>query len=771
MLEKILKIENIKQWRHKKAPDQGFGKLNLIYGRNGSGKSTLCKVFNFINDNDIDAITALQPLESAAPQNLSLRIGGTTISLNALQTPFRFQVFNQEFVDSNLYIAHSKDRSQLTNYYTFSLGNVSVKKEHEIDKLKVEIEALNTQINPIESRLFTKFKNKKTVNEIRKIKAIPNAAHTISNLQVQILDLKSVEHFKKRQKLSQLIYQKPELDTSIFTLNIESLSKKAQEKVEEHISKNLKERDVFWIETGMQLVSESDNCPFCAQSLSSSSIFNLYQEFMNESYTNASNTFELNSDKLELDVRSIGVTFENMNEIIKSNTEIVSSWSDRIESIALDYDFSELASLDADLLREVCELIKSKKKDLLATVDLTKFNEIFEKISDSINFSEYNYSVTDFNAKISEFLDTLTSGSVDELQNTIDSIKEATTRFENETKDDLVRHKSLIDEKNTKTQKIKSLKAEIEKDQEDSIREHKDFINDILKNFHSMIRIKELNTDNKGKNGSTRLKYVITFIDKELSVEKEDETRHIFERVLSLGDKSALALAFFLSKFAKANNDSSIIVLDDPMSSLDNYRKDATIVEIEKLINNNYQTFVFSHDPFFLSDIQKYSILSTHAKCFEIDVLYTKSNPLDSNSSQYISSTLVGRNNYDSNVLHSYYKEYNKLFDFVGASKDEEKVEVARSIRPILEAHLRFLYPRDFDATVWLGGMIKRIREEEDPKSHFYDKNQRINIISKINEFSQTFHHADGFDTKIQSLDVQTVQSYAQETLLFITGI
>ncbi|MFT5758942.1 MAG: hypothetical protein ACI9LM_003690, partial [Alteromonadaceae bacterium] len=43
--------------------------------------------------------------------------------------------------------------------------------------------------------------------------------------------------------------------------------------------------------------------------------------------------------------------------------------------------------------------------------------------------------------------------------------------------------------------------------------------------------------------------------------------------------------------------------------------------------------------------------------------------------------------------------------------------------------------------------------------------------IAKINEFSKDYHHADGFDTKIQELDFQTVQSYAKETLQFITGL
>lgn len=770
MLERIIKIENIKQWQHKRALTQGFDKLNLIYGRNGSGKSTLSKIFSFINESDKAAIEALKPLESDGVPALNLRVGGETVTLNSLQTPFIFQVFNQEFIDSNLYIPNAKDRSQLTNYYEFSLGKVSVLKEQEIDTLKAEIDAINVQLSPIDTRLTTKFPGK-TVAKIRGMKATPDADAEIASLEAQIQDLKSVEHYKSRKKLSPLALTKPDLDTSVFTLNIESLSKEAQEKVELHIAKNLKERDVMWLETGTQLVNETDNCPFCAQPLANSNIFGLYQDFINDSYTKASDKFELDGDQFELDVRDIGCKIEDLEALVKSNSEIIKTWSDRIEGFNPQYDFKDLNSLSTSIVFECVNLIKEKKKDLLLETNFTKFNQLFDIIFNGFDFSAYNREVQEFNEQVTKFLNQLATGSTQALQAKIENIEETKKRFETEVADDLVNHKSLTNDKKDKTRKIKELKEEIDKDQEDSIKEHKDSINLLLKNFHSMIRVKELDKDNKGKGGSTRLKYVITFIDKELSVENVDDNKHIFEHVLSLGDRSALALAFFLSKFAKANSDNSIIVLDDPMSSLDNYRKDATIVEIEKLINNGYQTIVFSHDPFFLSEIQKYSILSQHTKCFEIDVSYKKSDPLKADSSQYISSQMVERSDYDAHVLHSYHKEYNKLYDFVADAKDESKVEVARSIRPILEAHLRFLYPREFNDGVWLGNMITIIRDETDPSSHFFDTHNQISQLTKINEFSKAFHHADGFDTKIQSLDLQTVQSYAQETLQFVTGI
>ena len=72
---------------------------------------------------------------------------------------------------------------------------------------------------------------------------------------------------------------------------------------------------------------------------------------------------------------------------------------------------------------------------------------------------------------------------------------------------------------------------------------------------------------------------------------------------------------------------------------------------------------------------------------------------------------------------------------------------------------------------MWLGDMISKIREESNPDSIFFDKYGKFKAITKINEFSKTYHHAEDFDTKIQILELSTVRYYAKETLRFVTGL
>ena len=316
---------------------------------------------------------------------------------------------------------------------------------------------------------------------------------------------------------------------------------------------------------------------------------------------------------------------------------------------------------------------------------------------------------------------------------------------------------------------MNELRDLILEEQQILIEKHKDGINELLKKFNSMIRLSKFEKDNKGHRGASRISYGITFLDQELSILNHNEI--IFDRVFSSGDKSTLALAFFLSKFKDENFEPSIIFFDDPMSSLDEHRRKATIQEIQYLVEREFQAFVLSHDPFFLSDISKLSAISKWAKCYEVETKLIDFDPLDPNSNKVCNSKLIVRQNFDSYVLHSYYQEYYKLWDFVHAGKEEQKTEIARSLRPILEAYLRFLFPKTFTEDLWLGNMITMIREEKNVKSPLFDKNQRLAEIQSINEFSKIYHHADGFNTCIQGIDFSTLHGYAKDTLRFITGI
>jgi wobble nucleotide-excising tRNase len=81
---------------------------------------------------------------------------------------------------------------------------------------------------------------------------------------------------------------------------------------------------------------------------------------------------------------------------------------------------------------------------------------------------------------------------------------------------------------------------------------------------------------------------------------------------LSSGDRSALALAFFLASLKQNPNLSNmIVVLDDPFTSQDRFRQTCTQQLICELSKETKQVVVCSHDPYFLKSISESSQTET----------------------------------------------------------------------------------------------------------------------------------------------------------------
>ncbi|MEG0132342.1 MAG: AAA family ATPase, partial [Acinetobacter sp.] len=74
-----------------------------MYGRNGAGKSTLTKILDLINKRDVAKIKQLAPLETEKEPLFNFMIKGKNITLTTLDQAPEFHIFNQDFIDENLY--------------------------------------------------------------------------------------------------------------------------------------------------------------------------------------------------------------------------------------------------------------------------------------------------------------------------------------------------------------------------------------------------------------------------------------------------------------------------------------------------------------------------------------------------------------------------------------------------------------------------------------------------------------------------------------------
>ncbi|WP_062779208.1 AAA family ATPase [Kluyvera intermedia] len=780
MLYKIVKLNNIKQLNHLSPPDHSFDSLNLIYGNNGAGKSTICKIFSLLNEKDFSLIERLKSIECSEDDSVDLNFlfmengkPKSIVKKNISELIWKFKVFNQEFIDNNVYAGSKVASSNLKNYHDFCLGDASVDKQKEINDLKSENEINNIPANILRTSIESRFQPRLEFKDILKIKRKKDfdVENELVRLNKNLADLSDVAVIKLRVKPKKVSFDKPSIDLNFFDVSLDSISKEAKDKVDQHIALHLKERDVGWLESGLGLVTEKNNCPFCAQPLSESPIFSMFNTFLGNEYDNAVSKFEGESSKEYLRLASKCNEFEGIRNIITNNEIAINAWLDKLELKQFTFDNSKLVEGFYDVLSKLDRFINQKLKDVFQEVNFKLLQEEFNSLFNEIDFGAYNEYIDATNKLINDYLLTLDQTTISDVQFQIDTVNNYKLKFRKDTLDDLAVYENHEKQRKANESKIKVLREKIIIEQESLISNHKDEINKLLIGFNSNIRIVGINRDNKAGGGNTRFKFKIAFLGKELALENESDSKFLLTEVLSMGDKSALALAFFLSKFKNKIHENDIIIFDDPMSSLDSHRRNKTIVELSDILNKGAQVFVFSHDASFLTDMRKYSGNTSLAKCFELYVNINDLNEYDLNSSKVFKSKIIYKDNFDVYVKHSYELEYKTLHSFVKSPTEDSKVATARLIRPILEAYMRMHLPNHFTEGHWLGEMISLIRNETDPYSPLYDSTSCLSKIEQINEFSKSYHHADGFDTKIKELNTQELHEVAKNTLLFITGI
>jgi len=98
-----------------------------------------------------------------------------------------------------------------------------------------------------------------------------------------------------------------------------------------------------------------------------------------------------------------------------------------------------------------------------------------------------------------------------------------------------------------------------------------------------------------------------------------------------------------------------------------------------------------------------------------------------------------------------------------------DRVNVARTIRPLLEQYFRFILPGQFSETEWLGDFIKKIREAQSG-SPLVSAQSILDELDAVNDYSKRYHHNTNPAYEKQPIDDTELQSYSKRALELVGG-
>lgn len=728
MLERIHRVKGIGLLHEADGRVHGLQKATFIYADNGRGKSTLASIFRSCSTNNPSLIVNRQTISGAnAPEAvLQFSHGQRSTFQNGNWDMARPEilVFDTDFVEQNVYAGGQVSTDHRKNLLKFALGANAVAAQQEYDQADQDWKEATAKVRAITNQLSFAHQGVSLTDFIR-LQEVPNADEQITALNSQIVEARNIG-FIRDKALPQLL-QQPNLHVGpivqILEASIANIDLAAEQQVKAHLEHHQENGLERWISDGHEF-GESSHCRFCNQSLEGIELIQAYRSYFNIDY----NTLKSDVSRLQslIDVACTDSIVDSLKSQFETASALIDGWREHLGLERPAFNEEECRSALINIRRELESLKHDKEVNLLDSVDCSESTETitseWHKVIEAISLC--NESINRSLVQINEYKETLGVINIPQLEQQIQSLELAKVRYRSDVVD-------MLDELNiakceeSKAQNVKQAQKEtLNQVMQSTLDSYKTRINQLLTSFGAQFIIPNIDFNYRGG------------LRSEYSLEMRGSTIALsggvpdFKTSLSEGDKRTLAFAFFIAS-AEADSDLSnkIIIIDDPMCSLDLNRKQQTRTVLKRLHDSCEQLIIIAHDVHFLRNLRD-DILRTESPS-NIKLLRLKA--VANRYSDFDNIDI------DQECESGYFKCHRQLEQFI-AGEAQSSMEVARSIRPMLEGYLHRRFPGVINSGCLFGEVVNQIANAQSPSPLVHAQNI-TSELNEINRYAGQFHH------------------------------
>ena len=765
MIEKFISIKNVGKFvDYSVSGDTTFRKLTLIYGENGGGKTTLTNILRCLQTDDPTILTQRKTLGGTGLPDATLLISGSPSKFQTTGWTTKFSdlaIYDATFVAENVHSGEEVEHEHRKNLHRLAIGEAGVKLAEEIEAIDGESRKLSTELRDLESaiRMLTFVSDVESFAALQPLADaadVSAATDRIKVLKTEIQRVSEIDSIKQKAVPAVLtIPQLPIANTEkIFSRTLENVSPDAEKRVRDHLAANLSQGGEEWLSDGYHLYRKSDCCPFCAQSLAISPIFEAYRTFFSETYAQLKEA--ISAQKNVLDSIQAFVPLSNL----ELNVARVEAWAKLLELNLPKLDAAAVGKAHAKALTTLKAALQRKADDPLKVVEFTATEKdvITAYNATTMTLENYNTAIKVCVQAITNFKAKLEKTDAAKLQIEL-SQKELAVKRSESAVDKLCKKYTLMVAAKAALQKRKdkakeALKANTKK----VIEQFQSGINTYLKQFGAGFEI--IRSKEEYPAGQLCLDYQLKInnVPVAVSTPKGNPNAPCFKTCLSSGDKSALAFAFFLARLdADPKLADKVIIFDDPMTSLDAKRETRTCQNIVRLASRAKQVIVLSHEAYFLREIWEL-VAGGQTKTLQV----VRQGRDDSGVAEW---------NIEAETSGDYYRNYYTLEDYLESKFVGDLRDVACCIRPILEANLRLRFPGAFPRNKWLGDFLEAIRTAT-PPNPLVRLQPFLNELTDINNFSKHFHHGQNpGGASTHPITDGELKPFVESTIQVISGV
>ena len=737
-----------------------LSKLTLIYADNAQGKTTLTAILRSLASGDPQSITERRRLGSQHPPKAVLswqEEPSEVIFQNGAwnHTFENLKVFDDHFVDENVYSGLDVASSHRQNLHELILGDRGVALNRNLQDIVSRVTEHNTAITAKSSAIPAHERYGLSVEAFCALTELPDVDEKIADAERALKAAQDQDSVLAAPIFLNIELPVFDIEAIRETLgkDLADLDKSAEAQVQAHIH-TLGEVGESWVADGVQKVAQrGDNvCPFCGQNMQGVDLIAHYRAYFSQEYTRLKQSVSdlINEmDRNHADGKQ--VVFERAVSTLIQSRQFWAAYSDVPD---VEIDSAAIVGAWNDARTAVGEQLQTKRG---APLDPQSLNQSTVDALDAYSgrrqaIAAINQTLQTSNEAIQQVKQRAQAADTNEITTTLNRLKATKSRFREDIAPLCGAYLAEVAAKENTEATRDEARKELDKHRTNVFPQLQDGVNHNLDRLNASFRIGNLTSTNIGGGSGSTCTYNVVINETPIAVRSNTNTpgETSFRNSLSSGDRNTLALALFFSSLDRNPNlADTVVVVDDPMSSLDAHRSLATVQKVRELSRQAKQTIVLSHDKRFLC-----GILNGMGRQEEYTTLEIAQNGNES-TIRHWDATQDSITEHDQRYV---------LLQGYAANQSGPAKEVAAAIRFYLEGYFRATCPGQFPPGKLLGQFAQECKRILGGPGEVINQ-ETIKELEDILEYANRFHHDTNPAWQSESINRTELLGFVKRTL------
>ena len=756
MLERIEEIQGIGLLYQANGRPHTCHKVTLIYGDNGRGKSTLATILRSVSTGSAALVMGYKTIDGTLPPKVVLHFGsGYKVCFETgkwSESRPELMVFDADFVVRNVHSGGLVSTDHRKNLLEFALGEAAVLARKEVEDATSKAKQANEAVKTYTDQL-SGFHSGLTLSQFEQLPQVADIDARTTDLQARISAANNIAAIQVRSVPHQLTEPSLGIEDlfSGLALSLEDVHANAETLVRQHIAKLGGRGAENWLSQGRQF-TKGTTCPYCDQDILGIELVLAYQTHFNTAYS------ELKAKIATMLSSYSKNTDPNIIEAFARDTNVVSvrasAWADQVSTKAISFDSDAARSLLARVHDAVVDLLQRKSGAPAEPIGTQEAKGLITALWQQAlaPFRATNASIKAAEDLITTYKNKLSNANTLQLQQELQRLQATKCRYEPTPIDLLAKLATTRQAAQQAESKKQAARTKLDTLMTATLATYQNSINSILKKFGAAFSIKDMSANFRGS--APRSEYGILLRGKSVPLEGGPPS---FLTALSDGDKRTLAFAFFIaSMLDDPKLAGKIVVVDDPLSSLDANRRHQTQTFLKTIHSKAQQLVVLAHDAYFLRDLR--------------DMFWKSDKAAPIAQFQMVASqngcTAFSQLDIDKECESEYARHHRTLYEYaVGNGGDARSV--AKAIRPLLEGYLHRRFPGLLPKDMVFGNVVVMIRDSTSPSPLLHAKNL-VGELNEINDYAGQFHHDTNRNADSVPVTAGELKTYVERALCIV---